>query len=160
MNQETYLSVDQLLAALDTARREPVVIAGLFTSVHCPFCLALKREQLSPRMRSSITPRLIVIEFDVDRQKPFLLPIDPKTTETNARAAAPSMTVTQWGKLHGMTLTPTLFMLNEKAEPLAEPLIGYASRDFYAIYLEERIRAAQAHWQKVRSRTNPSGPNR
>ena len=158
MNQETYLSVDQLLSALDHAWRDPVVVAGLFTSVHCPFCLALKREQLTPRMRSSVTPRLVVVEFDVDRMTPFALPNHQQgaqqTTPAKSLPPGPSTTVTQWGKAHGMSLTPTLFMLNEKAEPLSgpqhAPLIGYASRDFYAVYLEERIQAAHAYWKSKR----------
>jgi hypothetical protein len=51
-----------------------------------------------------------------------------------------------------MVLTPTVAMLNEHGGPIGTPLVGYASRDFFAIYLEEHIAAAATYWQKLRSR--------
>lgn len=49
-----------------------------------------------------------------------------------------------------MTLMPTLAMLDLSAKPLSKPLVGYASRDFYAAYLEDQIQAAATYWAKIR----------
>ena len=48
-------------------------------------------------------------------------------------------------------LTPTLAMLDAQAKPLAAPLVGYGSRDFYGAYLEEQIQNARIYWQNRRS---------
>jgi thioredoxin-related protein len=112
------------------AHLERRVVAALYTSEHCPFCIAIKREQLTPRMRSTQKPELVVVEFDVDAREFIELP-------TGGR-----MTVRDWGKQHDLKLTPTLVMLDFNAKPITEPLVGYASRDYYATYLEEQIQLA------------------
>jgi thioredoxin-related protein len=140
MQTETYLPQEQLGAALERARKEPILVLGMLTSAHCPFCIAIKREQLTPRMRSSAKPAIVVVEFDVDRSQEFNMPNGQR------------LTARQWGKQYGMTLTPTVAMLNEHGGPLGTPLVGYASRDFYAIYLEEHIQAAAIYWQRLQGR--------
>jgi thioredoxin-related protein len=124
---------------LREARAKQVVIAGLYSSDSCPWCVSLKREQLIPRMRAAIKPELRVIEFNADSHSQFLL---PDRSKKNAR---------QWAASLGFRLMPTLTMLNEHANPIGEPLIGYASPDFYAAYLEDRIKAAHSYWQTLGS---------
>lgn len=93
------------------------------------------REQLEPRMRSREQPALVVVEMDIDDPTAIALP------DGSALPAA------KWGTRLGMSLTPTLAMLDRQARPIRAPLVGYASRDFYAAYLEEQIKAAQLYWQ-------------
>lgn len=131
-----YQTVDELLTTLQQAQGGETVVAALFTSEHCPFCIALKQEQLSPRMRANVSPKLMVVEFETARRAPFTLPNGGRVT------------VKDWGQRYGLKLTPTVVMLDRLARPIGEPLVGYASRDFYANYLEERIQSAQNFWRQ------------
>ena len=83
-------------------------------------------------------PGLIIVEFDIDDGAQFSMPDGGRTT---ARA---------WGQRHGLKLTPTVVMLDTMAKPLGEPLVGYSSKDFYAVYLEQQIEIAQRFWQNRR----------
>ncbi len=107
----------------------------MYTSARCPWCIAIKKEQLGPRTKSTTQPGLIVVEFDVDDGGQFTLPDGARMT---ARA---------WGARYGLKLTPTVVMLDQLARPLTEPLVGYSSRDFYSVYLEQQIEIAQRFWQ-------------
>jgi thioredoxin-related protein len=129
--RELYYPARELAIALRKAHDEKRVVVALYTSEHCPFCVAIKREQLTPRMRSDVQPALLVVEFDVDQNTPFELPNGSR------------MTPREWGRQNGLKLTPTLIVLDRNAKPITEPLVGYASRDYYAVYLEERISLAQ-----------------
>jgi hypothetical protein len=118
----------------------PAVMVG---SAHCPWCELILKEQLGPRIMSSQIPQLLVLDFDLADRKPveglYLGPMGP-----NGRALSPS----EWAKAHRFALAPTVVVVNQFGQPIGEPLIGYASRDFYGAYLEDRIRLAQAYWQK------------
>jgi thioredoxin-related protein len=127
--------LSKLIDTLGKAQGGRIVVAGLLTSEGCPWCVALKKEQLLPRSRAQMAPGFLVVEMDVDDASPAWFPDGKKRT---AR---------EWGNLHGMRLTPTLAMLDARANPLTPPLVGYASRDFYASYLEDQIRIARAYWQ-------------
>lgn len=140
MAQDLYFPATELGKAIQKARAEQMVIAALYTSEHCPFCIAVKKEQLSPRMRSNTMPRLLVVEFDVDSRAPITLPSGNRVT------------VKEWGSRYQLKLTPTLVMLDFEAKPITDPLVGYASRDYYAVYLEEKIQTAQTRL-KLRPRS-------
>lgn len=137
MGKELYLPAERLSAALADARRTLVVVAGLFTSERCPYCVAVKKDQLGPRMRSSVAPTLVVVEFDIDDNRLFTLPDRLQITPT------------EFGKRLGFSLTPTLFMPDRQANPIAKPLVGYSSRDFYGAYLEEQIQTANRYWKEM-----------
>jgi hypothetical protein len=129
------LPANRLRQAIAGAAQRQHVVAAVLTSHRCPWCIALMREQLEPRMRSRESPALVVVEMDIDDARPIALP------------DGSAMSASQWGAGLGMTLTPTLAMLDRQARPIRPPLVGYASRDFYAAYLEEQIKAAQLYWQ-------------
>ncbi len=133
-----FSSPTALNSLLRQARAGELVVAGLYSSDTCPWCVSLKKEQLLPRMRSAMQPRLAVVEFNADSDSAFLLPDRRKKT---AR---------QWAAEFGFRVLPTLAVLNQAASPIGESLIGYASPDFYAAYLEEKIKTAQHYWQKLR----------
>ncbi len=129
------MSAQRLRWALSQPPKSQVVVAGIYTSARCPWCIALKKEQLGPRTKAQTVPGLIVVEFDIDDEAPFFMPDGSRTTARD------------WGKRHGLKLTPTVVMLDHLAKPLADPLVGYGSRDFYASYLEQQIEIAQRFWQ-------------
>ena len=84
MGQEYYYPASALYKAFAQAEREQCVVAALYTSQHCPFCIALKREQLSPRMRADTSPCLIVVEIDPEKEKTIRFPAG-KTMATAAQ---------------------------------------------------------------------------
>jgi hypothetical protein len=100
--------------------------------------VAVRREQLEPRLRSTDLPKVSIIEFDADSDATCTLPDGRRQT---AR---------QWAHTLGFRLTPTLAALDRTAKPIVSPLVGYSSRDFYGAYLEEQIRQAQLYWQNLR----------
>lgn len=130
------IAATELIATLKRAQQSrSLVVAGMLTSHRCPWCVALRKEQLDPRMRATPAPQLLVVEFDIDDTMPIHFPDGKKRT---ARS---------WGEAYGLTLTPTIVMLDRMAKPLAPPLVGYGSRDFYGAYLEDQIRIAHGYWQ-------------
>ena len=135
MIEPAFVSAQRLRWALDQPLHSSVVVAGMYTSARCPWCIAIKKEQLGPRTKSPTQPGLLVVEFDVDDGGQFTLP-------DGAR-----MTARTWGARYGLKLTPTVVMLDHLARPLTEPLVGYSSRDFYSVYLEQQIEIAQRFWQ-------------
>lgn len=139
LNHDRYYPAAEIKKALAMLRDQQSVVAALYTSERCPFCVALKKEQLSPRMRADSQQRLIVVEFDADLTEPFTLPDGRR------------MTAKDWGKAQGFSLLPTLVMIDQQAKPITAPLVGYASRDFYPAYLEEAIKAAHAILTKQRT---------
>jgi len=143
MGQENYYSAPQMDRAFAHAQRQQCVVAALYTSQHCPFCIALKREQLTPRMRSDAKPCLIVIEIDPEREKILRFPqSEPKTTVA-------------WARQHNLALFPTLVMISASGSALTAPLIGYSSKDFYSSYLDDQIRAAQAYTLRPPAQRRP-----
>ncbi len=139
MSQQLFISPSGLTQQLSDARSGAAVVAGLYSSERCPWCVALKNEQLIPRIRATQNPKFRVVEFDADSHLRFALPDLSKKTAK------------QWARGLGFRVMPTLVMLNEHGAPLGEPLIGYSSPDFYAAYLEERIKAAHIYWQAIAS---------
>ncbi|NBW00170.1 MAG: hypothetical protein EBR85_00375 [Betaproteobacteria bacterium] len=128
----------ELTSMLKRAAARELVVVGFYTSHSCPWCVAVRREQLEPRLRSSDLPKVAIIEFDADSNVVFALPDGRRQT---AR---------QWAETLGFRLTPTLAALDRSAKPIVPPLVGYSSRDFYGAYLEEQIRRAQLYWQNLR----------
>lgn len=128
----------ELTAMLKRAAAREVVVLGFYTSHSCPWCVAVRREQLEPRLRSTDLPKVSIIEFDADSDVAFPLPDGRRQTAH------------QWAHSLGFRLTPTLAALDRTAKPIVSPLVGYSSRDFYGAYLEEQIRQAQLYWQNQR----------
>jgi thioredoxin-related protein len=139
VSQQLFSPPALLSSLLAQARSGNLVVAGLYSSDHCPWCVALKNEQLTPRIRANSTPKLRVVEFDSDSKIAFSVPALGKAT---AR---------QWAAKFGFRVMPTLAMLDARGQPLGEALVGYGSPDFYSAYLEERIKAAQLYWQALAS---------
>lgn len=131
MAKEYYYPASQLDKAFAQAYRQQCVVAALYTSQHCPFCIALKREQLTPRMRAATRPCLIVVEVDPDKDKTVHFP------------RGKAMSTSAWTRERKLALFPTLIMVDASGTPLTTPLIGYSSPDFYPAYLEDQIRSAQ-----------------
>jgi thioredoxin-related protein len=109
------------------AARVPLVV--LFTQPDCAYCERLRREYLEP-MAAQRADR--VVEVDITSEA-ALAGFDGR-----------SGTHASFARARGVRVTPTLAFLGARGEPLAEPLVGFTSPDFYQSYLERRLEEARA----------------
>jgi thioredoxin-related protein len=126
-------------------RTDKTLAVVMISRPACPYCEALRREQLLPMLHaqnaSSMTKNLMLVEFDFTVTTRFETVVNPGSSQI----AAPENPKKLAQQL-GVKLAPTLLFLgwtkNGEFKELAERLIGYGSRDFYGAYLEERIQSA------------------
>jgi hypothetical protein len=113
----------------------------------CPFCEAIRREQLLPMLRaqkSSPTPSTpVLVEFDFTVTNKFDVAMNPGPSRISAPDSPRKL-----AQQLGIKLAPTLLFLgwdkvSGEFQELAERLVGYGSRDFFSAYLDERIKAAK-----------------
>lgn len=145
------LQPDSLAALVRRADRERKPIVALFSQRGCPYCEAIRREQLSHLAREQEVRGVIVAEFDLADRRSFAASErgSPPATES-ARSAGSAKTA--WlaagspealARAFEVRLAPTVVFLGPRGE-LAERLVGYTSRDFYGAYLDDRIEVARA----------------
>ena len=121
-----------LADALASAQREGRPLVALFSRRGCPFCEALRREQLAHLARDAAARGVLVVEFDIADERAF------------AEAAAPAgRSPAALARALRIRVAPTVAFLGPQGE-LAQRLVGYSSPDFYAAYLDERIEQARA----------------
>ncbi|MBX3614652.1 MAG: thioredoxin fold domain-containing protein [Burkholderiaceae bacterium] len=121
-------------AVLREAARERTVVVALFSLPGCPFCEAIRRDQLRHLAREQATQRVRVVEYDLTDRRPFSGPAARTPAPDSPAALAASLDV---------RLAPTVAFIGPDGKEIAERLVGYSSPDFYGAYLEQRI--AQAH---------------
>ncbi len=150
-NHAPLLKPDSLTALVRRAETERRPIVALFSQKGCPYCEAIRREQLGYLAREQEQRGVIVAEFDIADAQAFAPGARGSQPASGpARPAASSKTV--WlaatspealARAFDVRLAPTVIFLGPRGE-LAERLIGYASRDFYGAYLDDRIELARA----------------
>jgi thiol-disulfide isomerase/thioredoxin len=139
---------------LSDLKRNKRIAVVMLSRPNCPYCEAIRREQLLPlakessiKLRASgVLPSVDIVEFDLTSNLAFELATNPGPSSIQApktqRALAQSF---------GIRLAPTLVFLGWEKKvtsgtlefsELAERLVGYGSKDFFSAYLEERIRIA------------------
>ena len=121
-------------AVLREAARDRAVVVALFSLPGCPFCEAIRRDQLRHLAREQATQRVRVVEYDLTDRRPFAGPAARTPAPDSPAALAASLDV---------RLAPTVAFIGPDGKEIAERLVGYSSPDFYGAYLEQRI--AQAH---------------
>jgi thioredoxin-related protein len=122
-------------AVLRDSARDRVVVVAMFTLPGCPFCEAIRRDQLRHLARDQADRGLRLVEYDLTDRKPF--------TGSGARAESPASPAALAASL-GIRLAPTVVFLGPDGGELAERLVGYSSPDFYGAYLEQRIAQARS----------------
>lgn len=121
-------------AVLREAARDRTVVVALFSLPGCPFCEAIRRDQLRHLAREQAAQRVRVVEYDLTDRRPFGGPAARSPAPDSPAALAASLDV---------RLAPTVAFIGPDGREIAERLVGYSSPDFYGAYLEQRI--AQAH---------------
>ena len=126
--QERLAYADDLstIAAEAAARRVPLMI--VFTEASCPWCTRAKRDYLVPlQARGSFADKVIVREVDVSTDR-RLRGFDGEQT-----------THREFGRLLQVRRVPTVMVMDSRGEPLAQPIVGLLSQDFYRLTLEQAI---------------------
>jgi len=132
-----------LADALASAQREGRPLVALFSRRGCPFCEALRREQLAHLARDAAARGVLVVEFDIADERAFAEAAAP-AGRSPAEAAAPAgRSPAALARALRIRVAPTVAFLGPQGE-LAQRLVGYSSPDFYAAYLDERIEQARA----------------
>jgi thioredoxin-related protein len=125
-------------------RKDQALAVAMISRPGCPYCEAIRREQLLPMARERASANLVFVEFDFTVTTRFESPINPG----QSRVAAPE-SPRKLAQQLGVKLAPTLLFLGwagsvtAEFQELAERLVGYGARDFFSAYLEERIQAAK-----------------
>ena len=109
------------------ARRVPILL--LFDRDDCPYCERALREHLVP-MSAEVPWRddALFRQVEVNRDTP-VVGFDGVPTTHRALAAR-----------YGAKLTPTVVVVGASGEPLAEPVVGLLTADFYGAYLEQALK--------------------
>ena len=131
----------------------------MFSIRGCPWCAAIRREQLNALLREESVRGVRVVEFDLADEGAFddagkAAP----SPATAAKGSAPPSGATgpsagpglvreaaspaALARLLGVKIAPTLVFLGPDGE-IAERLVGYGSPDFFSAYLDDRIETAR-----------------
>lgn len=117
--------------AASRARRIPILL--LFDREDCPYCERALREYLVPMSgEAPWRDDALMRQVEADRELP-VAGFDGRPTTHAALAAR-----------YGVTLTPTVLVVDGAGAPLAEPVVGLLTADFYGAYLEEALRTGLA----------------
>jgi thioredoxin-related protein len=122
-------------------RKDKTLAIVMVSRPACPYCEAIRREQLIPMARDRSSSKLAIVEFDFTVTTRFENAVNPG----QSRIAAPE-SPRALAKQLGIRLAPTLLFMgwsSNEFQELAERLVGYGARDFFSAYLDERIVSAQ-----------------
>ena len=120
---EIQRAADLHLDGEDASRTgKPIVM--LVSAADCPYCEVLKDNVFIGMERDD---RIILRELATDNPL-RLIDFDGNITDHQ-----------DFARKHGLYFTPTVLFLDGSGQPLSEPIVGVASVDFYAYYLERRI---------------------
>jgi thioredoxin-related protein len=107
--------------------QQPLLL--FFTLADCPFCAGARREYIGPMAHNpQESARALYREIPIEAT---LIGFDG--TPLAARDLAARL---------GVTIFPTVVLVDGQGRALAPLLAGYTSPDFYGAYLEDRIAAA------------------
>ena len=111
----------------------PRLVIVLFSLPDCPYCEAIRREQLIPLARDAgQADRLVVREVSITGARTLLDFRGMPTTEREFARATPAK------------FSPTVAFFNPAGQQVVPAIVGARLPDFYGAYLDEAIRSAIA----------------
>lgn len=121
-NQIAHSGLDKIRELLERSEqsRGRFVVGAMASLKGCAWCDRLIAEQLQPRQRAKSDIAFDFVQLDLR---------SPWARELRYRVA------------------PTFVMVGRKMQPITEPLVGYASTDFYSAYLADAILQASRYWK-------------
>ena len=112
------------------SRSQRVPILLFFDRGECPYCERALREYIVPMSRDEWRGRALFRRIDIDGDA-ALVGLDGKTT-THARIA----------EHYGVSLSPTVIVVDGDGRRLGDPIVGLLTVDFYGAYLERALEEA------------------
>lgn len=111
-------------------KKIPLLLA--FEATHCNYCTRLKAEHLQPMNNNEgYTRRILIRTIQINGKE--------KITGFNGEKLSRSALSNKYKAF----LTPTMLFLNDKGEEVAERMLGYNSPDYFGLYLDQAIDAAE-----------------
>jgi thioredoxin-related protein len=119
------------IGKLAATRKAPIML--VFTRPECPYCNRAKKEHLEPmRVSQSYGAKVIMREIVAADARTVLRDFDGNST-----------THGEFARKYDVRSVPTVVVVDPQGKPLAEPIIGLTSTDFYNLYLEQAIDAGR-----------------
>lgn len=112
-------------ARASTKGRLPILL--FFDREDCPFCERALREYLVPFAREEWKGRALFRQIAIDRSLP-VRDFDGTVTTHKAIAAR-----------YGIVFSPTVLVTDGRGKPLAEPIVGLTTIDFYGAYVQNAL---------------------
>jgi len=128
-------SIAEMTAAL--AQGRPIVV--MFSTPGCPYCHALRTEHLNELKATQQKLGVFFVEFDLSDRRSF----DAQGSGDRPPVFRDLSSPRDLARRLSVRVAPTLVFLGPEGE-LAERLIGYGARDFYAGYLDQRLNEARS----------------
>jgi hypothetical protein len=113
-----------------TSRADRLPILLFFDRAECPYCERALREYLVPMSQNEWRDRALFRRIDIDAEI-ALVGFDGRPT-THARVAGQ----------YGVSLSPTVIVVDADGRSLGEPIVGLLTVDFYGAYLERALEEA------------------
>lgn len=123
---------DDLAQTARTAKQRQAVVMLVFTEATCPYCMRAKRDYLEPMQAGrDYGGRVVMREVDVRR------------TDALRDFAGVATSQAAFAKRYSIRVVPTVIVVDYAGKPLAEPLAGLLTEDFYQLYLERAVDAGR-----------------
>ena len=137
--QHNLIKTTNLQADGELAKSRSIPLLIMFSQADCPFCHTLTEEILEPMLISGdYTDRVLIRELMIDDSRDLIdfsgKPIDPRAVFSR----------------YLLYVTPSILLLDNQGNELAERQIGINTVDYYGYYLDQAIDHALS---KVRSHT-------
>lgn len=119
------------IGKLAATRKAPIML--VFTRPECPYCARAKKEHLEPmRISQNYGAKIIMREIVAADERTVLRDFNGNST-----------THGEFARRYDIRSVPTVLVVDPQGKPLAEPIIGLTSPDFYNLYLEQAIDAGR-----------------
>jgi thioredoxin-related protein len=114
------------VAAAAYQQRVPVLVA--FTTRSCPYCIKARRDYWKPmNERADWRAAVRMVEVMLDGEQTF--------RDFNGNPT----TVREFARRFGVRGVPTVMVFDTSGNPVAEPIVGLPSADFYGAYLKNAV---------------------
>ena len=124
---------DDLQALGRAAAERGIPIMLVFTRPDCPYSARAKKNHLEPLQANAASAGQVVIrEVETSNHQTAL-------RDFEGNAASPA----DIARRYGIRNVPTVVMVDAQGRPLADPVEGLASPDFYPLYLKHTIDEAR-----------------
>jgi thioredoxin-related protein len=110
------------------AREKDGVVLVIFARPHCSYCETVLNQFLIPMSRNAdYQGKLVMRKVDAGGAM--------ELKDFDGR----KLSQQQFAEQHGVSLTPTVMVFNGRGEPLAKPLVGLSTVDYYGYFLDQAI---------------------